>query len=163
MPLIKTSGVCVRLWWACVCVCVSMFLRRRLKTETKNWTENWICASNCEHKSSGGKAKFGDSLVTCVKSCNTVGTTFTCLQRGANQIWHWKWLSGTLFYLTDSIFSASHCLLLSQNNYKSFNQTLTCSNSYCTLQSRVWYGIVSYCIILYLICYFTQQCWVSFL
>lgn len=40
-----------------VCVCPQAIKREnwRQKIENKTWTENWICASNCEHKSSGGK------------------------------------------------------------------------------------------------------------
>ena len=87
--------VCSLLVSVCVCVFVSKFLGRRLKIETKNWTEDWICASNCEHKSSGGKKK-------------------------------------------------SSFVRLSQTNNKSLNQILTCYNPCCTLQSRVWYGIIWY-------------------
>lgn len=59
----------------CVCVCLSKLLSgwagdKRLKTENKTWRENWICSSNCEHKSSGGKKS--SKILYLSKSSNTL-------------------------------------------------------------------------------------------
>ena len=146
MPLIKTSSACVRFWWACVCVCLSpSFWGEDWKLKLKTGLKIEFVHPTVSTRAAEGKKKVRKFFVyLCKKLQYCRNKIFLSAASEVNQIWQWKWLSGTWFYLTGSTFSASYCLLLSQTNNKSLNQILTCYNPCCTLQSRVWYGIIWY-------------------